>query len=114
MSGTERDAWEDETYTSKGKEFVYNRKNLRARLLVRCLLDGNGDRIFTDAEAATLGNSLPSSAIGYLSDIATELNAISKKEEEQLLKNSPAGQSAGNGSASPDTSACLSAGASAK
>lgn len=53
MSGTDRDAFDLENYQLRQK--TGSMPNYTARYLVRCLVDAEGNRIFTDAQAESLG-----------------------------------------------------------
>jgi hypothetical protein len=97
MSGTERDAFEDETYKVNGKSVELNRRNGRARLLVRCLCDAEGKRLFTDADAQALGEQ-PAYLLDPLYAKALRLNGFTASDVEELAKNSETGPSAGSGS----------------
>lgn len=86
MSGAERDAWEVEQFDINGKDVTVNRRNLRARLLVKCVVDESGKRIFEDGEADALG-SRSSRVIDRIYAVAQRLNGLSKKDEDELVKN---------------------------
>lgn len=60
LSGIDRDAYDQSLYETKvvgdKTETVPNLANQRARMLVKCILDAEeGNRVFTDDEAARLG-----------------------------------------------------------
>ncbi len=98
MSGQERDAYEDETYRVNGADVSVNRLNLRARLLVRCLSDESGARIFaSDSDAEALGQT-PSPILDKLFSEAAKVNGITPKDEADLAKNSESVLSGGSGS----------------
>ena len=86
MSGKDRDSLEDELYSvlDTGK-VQYNRKNARSKMLVRCLVDGKGKRLFTDAEVEELAEK-SSAVIVRLYDIATKHNELSDKDIAELEK----------------------------
>lgn len=101
MTGTDRDAFEGGSRTAEGK--VDLKTNVRARLLVKCLVDETGKRLFADGDAAELG--LHSSVIlDQLWDKAIAINKLSKKEVAELEKNSDAGQTGDSTSDSPSPS----------
>lgn len=103
LTGSEGDDLEAETYKVRGKEVEVNRKNFRARLLRRALVDEQGAQVF-DAKDLELLGAKSSKVLKRLADIASEMSGISKKDEEDLVKNSPGAPSGANGSASPDIS----------
>lgn len=87
MSGIERDAWERAQVSVRGKgrniTFDPNLDNIRARLLVRCLCNEQGERLFTDADAGEVGK-LPASIVVALYDAAQVICGLSQKDLEEL------------------------------
>lgn len=61
--------------------------NLRARILVRCLFEETGERIFQDADADVLGRK-DAVVINRLFLVVAELNKIRPGDSEAALKNS--------------------------
>jgi len=57
MTGAERDAFEADNYkrSKKGADFSQSMQNIRARLVVRTVVDGDGQRVFKDEDAEALG-----------------------------------------------------------
>jgi hypothetical protein len=102
MSGTERDAFESETYTLNGKNVQINRANFRARLLVRCIADADGNRLFADRDAAALGEC-PSDLLDRVFAVAQRANGMTPADVESLTKNSDSAPSVSSGSGSPVT-----------
>jgi hypothetical protein len=88
MSGAERDAFEDETFKLNGKDVEINRKNARARLLVRCIVDEGGERLFNDNGDATLLGEQPADVLDRVYAIASKANGLSKADEDDIAKNS--------------------------
>lgn len=84
MSASERDSFESAVYDAKSKGVTG--ENIRAKLLVRCLCDDNGARLFTDTDVASLG-SKSAAVVDRLFDIAQRLNGIGAKDVEDLEKN---------------------------
>ena len=56
MTGKERDAWEGTLVRGRGTARRTDTRNARATLAVRCLVDAQGARLFTNADAERLGN----------------------------------------------------------
>jgi hypothetical protein len=81
------DSWQAETYLYKDGDVATNLANIRGRLLVRCLVDEAGQRIFADNEAALLG-AKSTQVIDRLYKVAQRLNAVTSKDVEELAKNS--------------------------
>lgn len=106
MAASDRDQWENESYVlnAEGTAAKFNPKHARARLVVRCLVDENGKRMFSDDEVAAIG-SLSASSVQRLFNAARKLNAISTEDIKELEKNSDAGPSDGDSSTSASASA---------
>jgi hypothetical protein len=58
-------------------------ENFRARLLVFCLCDEHGQRLFADDEAPLIGEKC-GAAINFLFTAAQELNGLARPEPEQV------------------------------
>lgn len=85
LSAAERDAFEASTVTTKGGRQKPNLANLRARLVSRCMVDENGDRIFESGDVARLGNK-SSAALDRLFAKCQELNGFTEKDIEELTE----------------------------
>lgn len=83
MTGKERDAFEGEVI----REGRASTDNIRARLLVRVLVDEEGNRLFKDEEADLLGEK-STDALEELVNVAQMLNAMTNDDIEGLKKNS--------------------------
>ena len=79
MTGTERDAWELETYGT-GKA---NLDNARARLVAMTIIDENGERLFTLDETELLGNK-SAKALTKVFNAAQKLNGLGAGDVEEL------------------------------
>lgn len=103
MTGTERDAFEAGMWVSG----QLDRRNYRSKLLVKVLVNENGTRIFTDAQAADLGKR-SAAVIDRLYDVAARLSGLSDAEQEEMEGNSGTDEpadGADSSSPSPATSA---------
>jgi hypothetical protein len=87
MTGTERDTFESEAYTVKGKNVEINRENFRARLLVRVVVDDKNERLFSDKDIASLG-AKSAKCLDRLFTVAMRINGLSHDDVEELTKNS--------------------------
>jgi hypothetical protein len=101
LTGEERDAYEGSRRQIRdaGKptqELVLIQDNARAALLVKCLVDENGERLFTDRDAPALGQK-NGKALDRLYDVATRLSGMSDEEAEAIEGNS-------DGATAPDAS----------
>jgi len=106
LSASDRDQWESESFliAADGASAKFNPKHARARLVVRCLVDEKGRRMFTDDEVAAIG-SLSAASVQKLFNKARKLNAISESDIKELEGNSGAGPSDGGSSTSANASA---------
>lgn len=86
MTGLERDSFEASLFDGKAGSEKTNLKNLRAKLLAICLVNGEGKRLFGDREIDALGGK-SAKALDKLYTIASELNAIGAKDVDELTKN---------------------------
>lgn len=86
MSGEERDAWEGWCLSQHDAWGSNVGPNIRASLLLRCLVDDKGLRLFTDDDVLSLG-AKNSTAIVRLYDIAARLSGVTKQDQEDLAKN---------------------------
>ncbi len=80
-----------------------NKVNIRARVVVRYVFDDSGTRIFSDDDAAALGEK-NSVVINRLFEAVTRLAGITKEAGDTALKNSSAGPAGNKNSNSPETS----------
>ena len=85
MTGAERDAWEQSVQQAarNGKQIA----NFRAKLAALVVCDEQGNRVFSDADAEALGKK-NGAALDRIFNAWLEQNALSKKEVEELEKNS--------------------------
>lgn len=97
LSGAERDDWEASIVQQKGKATTYDLRNIRARLVCKCIVDESGKRVFSDHEAEVLGEK-SAAALDLLFTVAQRLNALTNADVEDLGKASGIVQSAGSGS----------------
>lgn len=106
LSASDRDMWESEQITldPDGTNARFNPKHSRARLVVRCIVDDTGRRMFSDDEVASIG-SLSAASIQKLFNAARKLNAISAEDIKELEGNSDGGPSDAGSSTSANASA---------
>ncbi len=98
MSGTERDRFEDGTFSEKDGKRTVNTLYLRARLVALCLVDENGSRMYQDAEVELLSDAVPSSVLNKIFDAAQKLNGLDPAAIEAAAKNSAGTPPADSGS----------------
>jgi hypothetical protein len=108
LTGEERDAYESSRRQVRNmgtpqQELILINDNMRANLIVKCLVDENRERIFTDRQAPALGQK-NGKVLDRLFDVAARLSGLTDEEAEQIEGNSEAVQSDGSTSSSPETS----------
>lgn len=86
LTGEERDAFEASMVElKKDGSAKANRENVRARLLVLCIVNENGEQMFNRADIKLLGRK-SAKALERVINRANELNGISEKDIEELAE----------------------------
>jgi preprotein translocase subunit SecD len=85
LTGKELDAYEM-SFVGDGKSKM---QNIRARLIVRAVVDEQGQRLFSDADAEAIGER-SGLALDRVYAVAARLNGRTDKEQKELEKNSEA------------------------
>lgn len=98
MTGQQRDEWEASMSERRGKKYVPNVANIRAKLVVYSVIDRNGERLFTMADVEVLGRK-SAAALSRVYDVAARLSGVTDQDVEELAENF--GQTSGDGSSSP-------------
>lgn len=115
LTGTERDSFEASVlkFKQNGKGMTRETvlENMRAKLLVRCLVDADGNRYFADGEVAKLGGKA-AKPLDRLFSVAQKINGLTEEDVEELVGNSvpdpndtsTSTSASGSGSPTPVTS----------
>ena len=96
MSGVERDAFENSFLVEAAPQNGQRRRkrqtakkasldNARAKLCAWCIVDGDGNRMFTDADVVALG-AKSAAALDRVSEVAQELSGITEDDVEVLAQ----------------------------
>ncbi|WP_033818881.1 hypothetical protein [Kitasatospora sp. MBT63] len=94
LSGTDRDGWE-QSMMVLGPNGTMQRRNLvdaRAKLLVKCLVDKDFQRLFDEKEVRDLAGK-DGAVLDRLFDRARKISGLGKDAKEQAEGNSEAAQS---------------------
>ena len=83
MTGTERDKFEASVLDDKGK---FKKDNLRAKLVLKCVVDEQGKPLFQPADLEALG-AKSSVALDRVFAAAQRINRIGEQDIEELTKN---------------------------
>jgi hypothetical protein len=86
MTGQERDQFESEVMDNKGKSVKLNWQNIRAKLIARTVVNGDGSRLFTDQDVRLLGKK-SAAALDRVFEVSQQLSGITKQDVEDLAKN---------------------------
>jgi len=84
LRGRERDAFEEGSMDSKRN---ISMANMRARLVAMSAIDEEGQRLFSNKEAAELGDK-SATALNRLFEVCCRLSGITSDDVEKLEKNS--------------------------
>ena len=87
LEGDERDAFEELIEARKQPNGKRNLRGIRATITAWACVDDAGKRIFTEQDADWLGKK-SSLALERIFKVACELNGLTKKDVDELEKNS--------------------------
>lgn len=104
MTGSERDQFEQSLMVERGGRRVMDTANIRAKAVVRCLVDDDGRRVFADGDANELG-SKSAAVLERIYDVAARLSGlrdedVAAREQDFTTTGSPSSSTSPNGSAS--------------
>jgi hypothetical protein len=86
MTGRERDAFEVSLMTpGRGGRRVMDPANLRAKVIARCVVDDDGNRLFSDADITELG-AKSAAAVDRVYAVAARLSGMSDEDQEELTR----------------------------
>ncbi|MFD7793641.1 phage tail assembly chaperone [Streptomyces sp. NPDC059759] len=109
LTGEEMDAYQASRRQirnagTKDQEIVLIQDNARANLLVKCIVDETGTRVFTDRDAGLLG-AKNGKILDKLFDVASALSGLNDEEQEEMEGNSETPSEDGDSSSpSPEPS----------
>lgn len=83
LTGRERDEFEASMMERRGKQMVPNVANVRAKLVVKCVVDENGKRLFTDQDANEMGEH-SAAAVNRIYAAASKLSGLTDEDVEEL------------------------------
>lgn len=93
LSGTDRDAYESAMVDARRNGNATVRlHNFRAKLVVKCLVDAEGKRLFEDKQVTALAEK-SGAVLDRLFDVARRLSGMNEKAVEEAAGNSESGQS---------------------
>jgi len=83
MTACERDAFEASMLDSKGKGNVKRLQNFRSRFVAACIVDEDGNRLFSDKDIVALGRK-SAGPISRLFEVCRELNGMTEEDIEEI------------------------------
>jgi hypothetical protein len=110
LTATERDAWEAALFSRRDEETGdFDFTNLKSELVARVLSDDSGCPLFADpAGGIQLLAKKSGAVVSRLYEAAQRMNGLTKKDVEELAKNSAAAPSGSSSTTSLGDSAALS------
>lgn len=120
MSGTDRDSYESSLLVQKGRRSSVNLQDVRAKLVVRCAIDGPPEgwkegsapwpaaRLFRDEEFGQV-SKIRGDVLGRLYSVAQRLSGLTDEDIDELGKSSETAPGTSSPSDLPGDSACPSA-----
>ncbi len=84
MTGADSDEFNDSLWVVQGKRIIRDHKNVTARMLVRCIVDEDGKKVFKPEQVKELGE-LPSPILNRLDEVAKRLNSTGNLEKKLAL-----------------------------
>lgn len=100
LTGAERDAYEGSMIRQRGTNTSMNYDNLRAKLVTLCVVDGDGKRLFSNADAVLLGKK-SAAALERVFEACQKLSRLRREDIDELAGNFDGNQSDSSGSGSP-------------
>lgn len=85
LTGAERDKFESELVTIRGKEQVVNMANARAKLAAMSICDENGKRLFGESDVQALSQK-SGAALQRIFAVAQKLSGLSDDDVEELTE----------------------------
>lgn len=81
MTGHQRDAFEMSCWSGKGKNRQFSPDNFRAKLVAYCCYDDEGQRVFSDADVAQLGE-VRADVVAQLASVAQRLSGLAEDADD--------------------------------
>lgn len=85
LTGKERDKFELSTVERKGNSVKQNLENLRARLIILCVVNEQGERVFNPKDIDRLGD-LPATGLDRLFTKCQKMNGLRQEDVEELTE----------------------------
>lgn len=86
LTGTERDSFEAAIVGRDPRKAAFDMQNIRARLVAYSVVDGDGQRLFSEADIRALGEK-SAVALQRVFEVAQRLSGLTAADVEELTKN---------------------------
>lgn len=88
LTAAELDDFNASIVRTKGNNVEVNRRNYRAKLVAKCVVNGDGKTPMfkEESDVIALGQQ-PASALDRILVVINRLNAMSEEEQEEIVKN---------------------------
>lgn len=97
LTGSELDAYQASMRKFRGDKQIITLNDMRARLVASCIVDEDGERLFTDKQVKELGGK-SGKVLDRLFDIAAGSSGLTEEAVEELVENFESGPSDEDGS----------------
>ena len=88
LSAAELDDFNASVVRTKGQNVEVNRRNYRAKLVARCVVNGDDKTpMFTDESDILALGLQPASALDRILVVINRLNGMTEEDQEELVKN---------------------------
>lgn len=91
LTARERDAYDESVLDMRGNKAKVKMENIRAELVARCVVDEEGKRVFSDADAKALGKK-SAVVVNRLWDVARRLSGMTEEAVEEAEETFAEGQ----------------------
>ena len=86
LTAAERDAFEASIVRRRGQRTEVDTRNMRAKLVALCVVDEQGNRLFTDEDVEVLGRK-SAAALDRIFEVAQRLSGLRPQDVEELAGN---------------------------
>jgi len=105
LSGRERDEFEVSMSVRRDGEYVPDFANTRAKLVTRCVVDDDGNRVFDEYRDVEVLGEKSAAALDRVYSAAARLSGLGETAAKEAAENFGEAPGASSSSASPPTSA---------
>lgn len=104
LTGRERDDYEASMIVRRGDKVAQDVANARAKLVVKCVVDDGGQRVFTDQDAPALGEK-SAAALDRIFEVVARLSGLREEDAAEAEADFPPAPGGDSPTSSPSGSA---------